>query len=132
MRAIRLFILPALLALAACDPGGSDPPEPEGGTFHAVLASPNGAEGAVSLQLTGGGIISLQGTGSTLLASTVSGGKRVVVLREPAGSIEFDLTVARGYDVPEVQVLEVVDGQDQPRASLNGYDVELTRTGNAP
>lgn len=131
MRAIR-FILPALLTLAACDPGGSGPPEPEGGTFHAVLESPNGAEGAVSLQLTGGGIASLEATGATLLASTVSGGKRVVVLKEPAGSIEFDLTIERGNDVPEVQVLEVVDGQDQPRASLAGYDVEFTRTGEAP
>jgi hypothetical protein len=130
MRSIHAIFLATLLALAACDPGGTDPPAAEGGDFNAVLTSPNGAEGAASLELTGGGIQSVSATGAVLVSSAMSGGRRVVIVKEPAGSIEFRVSIAPGNDVPDVRVVEVVDGQDQPRGSLNGYHVQFSRVSN--
>jgi hypothetical protein len=119
-------MLAAVLALGACDRGGTGS-EP-GGEYRAVLESPNGSEGAVALELTGAGIelISVD-AGTTLQTQPEGATTRVVLIREPAGPIEFNLTMSAGQQPPDVRVVEVVDGNDQPRASLDGYRVEFSR-----
>jgi hypothetical protein len=120
------FILPALLALAACDEGGTG--VPAGGEYRAVLQSPNGAEGAAAFELEGGGVRSVAGgEGTRVFMQPAAGGTRVIAVREPAGPIEFTLTLAPGSKLPQARVVEVADGQDQPRASLAGYRVTLER-----
>lgn len=124
---LPLLLLPAALALAGCDPGGTGP-SLEGGTFHAVLESPNGPEGAALLQLEGTGITSVTAMGGVLAGPDLaSAQKRMVVIREPAGTLEFRVVVAPGNETPTVQVLQVAGGDDVLRGSLNGYRVTLTR-----
>ncbi|HEX6912691.1 MAG TPA: hypothetical protein VF142_19950 [Longimicrobium sp.] len=121
-----LLIVPALLALAACDEGGTG--VTAGGEYRAVLQSPNGAEGAAAFELEGSGVQSVAGGEDTrVFMQPAAGGTRVVVVREPAGPIEFTLTLAPGSRMPRARVVEVADGQDQPRASLAGYRVALER-----
>lgn len=121
-----LFILPALLVLAACDEGGTG--VAAGGEYRAVLQSPHGAEGAAILQFDGARVRSVAGgEGTRVFMQPASGGTRVVAVREPAGPIEFSLTLAEGGALPRARVVEVADGQDQPRASLDGYRVTLER-----
>src|SRR5688500_3447403 len=57
-------ILAMLMLLAACD---STTP-PGGGDFLATLSSPNGGEGAVAVQLTGGGIEEISASSGTLFS----------------------------------------------------------------
>ncbi|HLM67290.1 MAG TPA: hypothetical protein VK358_07180 [Longimicrobium sp.] len=120
--------LPALLlALAACD-GGTEPPEPAGGNYSAVLQSPNGAEAAAHLELTGAGIEDVRSTGAAYLASSVvNGGRRVVIVPSQPGTVEFHVRMAQGQQPPSVRVLEVAAPDDQPRASLAGYQVNFSR-----
>lgn len=121
-----LFIVPALLALAACDEGGTG--VSAGGEYRAVLRSPHGAEGAAIIQIDGAGVRSVSaGEGTRAFMQPGAGGTRVVVVREPAGPIEFTLTLAAGGTLPRARVVEVADGEDQPRASLDGYRVTLER-----
>ncbi len=119
-------MLAVVLALGACDRGGTGS-EP-GGEYRAVLESPNDSEGAVALELTGPGIELISvGAGTTLHTQPEGATTRVVLIREPAGRIEFNLTMSPGQQPPDVRVVEVVDGNDQPRASLDGYRVRFSR-----
>ena len=121
-----LLILSALLALAACDEGGTG--VSAGGEYRAVLQSPHGDEGAAAIEIQGAGVRSVAGgEGTRVFMQPAAGGTRVVVVREPAGPVEFTLTLAPGSKLPQVRVVEVADGQDQPRASLAGYRVTLQR-----
>lgn len=121
-----LLSAPALLALAACD-GGTEPPEPAGGEYLAVLQSPNGAEAAAHLQLTGTGIEDVRADSAYLASSAVSGGRRVVIVRAQPGRVQFRVRMAQGQTPPQVSVLDVAAPDDQARASLAGYRVTFTR-----
>ena len=121
-----LAALAAALALGACEPGGTTG-SPPGGEYRAVLESPNGAEGAVALELTGPGIESIAADAGSLHTQPSGATTRVVLFREPAGPLEFRLTMAAGQEPPAVRVLEVVDGEDRPRPSLAGYRVTFGR-----
>ncbi|HEX2077759.1 MAG TPA: hypothetical protein VHG08_08625 [Longimicrobium sp.] len=118
-------ILPALLALAACERGGTG--SDAGGEYLAVLESPNGAEGAAAIELTGPGIESVTSTSGQLFATSSGNTTRVVLVRQTAGDIEFKVTMARGQQPPAARVVEVADGSDQPRASVSGYRVTFDR-----
>ena len=121
-----VLILPAaLLALAACDRGGTG--SDAGGEYRAVLQSPNGAEGAAAIELTGPGIQSVTADAGRLFTQASGGITRVVVVQDPAGPIEFLVTMARGQEPPAARVVEVADGSDRPRASLEGYRVTFSR-----
>lgn len=121
------LLAPALLVMACND--STEPPR--GGTYTARLQSPHGAEGAASIRLMGTGITSVASATGTLFAGepAAGAGQSIVVVQEPAGTIEFTVTVAAGHDAPTAQVVVVVDGADQPRASLAGYSVAFSRGG---
>lgn len=123
-----LFVIPLLLALSACDGGEGTGAALEGGEFIATLRSPHGAEGAAILEITGTGVEEISASAATLFRQPVSGGTRVVLVREPAGAIEFRVRVAPGNDVPDVRVIQVVDGDDALRPSTDGYTVSFART----
>ena len=61
----------------------------------------------------------------------ISGGYRLVLVREPAGPIQFRVRLAEGNDFPDVRVIEVVDGNDERRPSTEGYGVSFERTRGA-
>lgn len=118
-------VLAGALALAACDGGGTD--APPGGEYRAVLESPHAADGAVALELTGAGIESIAAEVGSVYTQPSSGGTRVVLFREPAGMIEFRVTMAAGQEPPAARIIEVVDGGDRPRESLDGYRLTFRR-----
>lgn len=121
------LILSLLLALSGCD-AGSTAAEHSGGEYIAALESPHGPEGAALLEVAGDGVESFTATSLSLFTQPVSGGTRVLLVREPAGRLEFRVRLAPGRPPPGVRVLEVVDGGDQPRPSVAGYEVTFTRT----
>lgn len=122
---LRFAFLLAAVA-TACD--STEPPA--GGTYRAVLESPNGAEGGASIRVTGGGIERITSATGQVFSEANSSGARVVILREPAGTLEFDVVVGPGHGAPTAEVTEVVDGGDQVRPALSGYRVTLTKAGD--
>lgn len=124
-RTMRRALLLPLLLLAACDGGGTGADAP-GGEYIAALESPNGPEGAAILELTGDGVQSITATSLSLFRQPVSGGTRLVLVREPEGRLEFRVRMAPGSPPPDVRVVEVVDGRDRQRASVAGYEVTFT------
>ena len=122
---MRLRFLPtalAVLVLAACD-RSTDPGGP--GTLTAFLISPNGAEGAAILDVVGE-VESVSSTNDVrAFSSTTPTGKRVIVVRSTPGPLSVNFRVPDVSRPPQVSVIEVADGGDRIRASLNGYRVEL-------
>ena len=114
-----------LLALAGCDGGGTDAAQ-AGGEYIATLESPHGPEGAAVLELAGSGVETIRATSLSLFRQPIGGGTRLVLVREPAGRLEFRVRMAPGSPLPAVRVVEVVDGDDRQRASLAGYEVAFT------
>jgi hypothetical protein len=129
LRFSPLLLLTALLSLAACDGGGGNggTGTEDGGEYRAVLQSPNGAEGAAAIELTGPGIQSVTATDGRVFTQASGTTTRVVVVNEPAAQIAFRVTMAPGQGPPAARVVEVVAGDDQPRASLAGYSVTFGR-----
>jgi hypothetical protein len=126
-----LALVPALLALAACE-GGTGASSSAGGEYLAALQSPNGPEGAAMLELTGGGVEAIAAASATLFQQPVNGGVRLMLIREAPGRVEFRLIVAPGSELPTVRVVQVVDGDDNVRPSTDGYEVTFTRTRGDP
>lgn len=125
---LRHALLPLAAALlAACDGGTGS--QTAGGEYIAALESPHGAEGAALLELEGGGVQSVHAASLSLFQQPLSGGgRRLLLVREPAGRLEFRVRMAPGSAPPAVRVVEVVDGDDQQRPSVAGYTVTFTRT----
>lgn len=120
-----ILVLPLLLGVAGCDGGGTGAAA-AGGEYIATLESPHGPDGAAVLELSGSGVESIRATSLSLFRQPVSGGTRLVLVREPAGRLEFRVRMADGSRPPAVRVVEVVDGEDRQRASLEGYEVRFT------
>jgi hypothetical protein len=127
MRIPLLSLLAAVLALAACDGGGTGS-RPAGGEYIVTLESPHGNEGAAILEITDQGVESITASAAALFRNRISDGWRLVLVREPEGPLQFRIRLAEGNDFPDVRVIEVVDGRDQRRPSVEGYEVSFTRT----
>jgi hypothetical protein len=104
--------------LAACHDGSS--PKPSGATGHIV--SPNGAEGAAVIEFAGV-VSSINVTGGVGYVSSSGGVTRAVLVLQQPGTIRFSLPgVAIGAG-PAATVIEVADGNNQPRSAVAGYAV---------
>jgi hypothetical protein len=110
--------------VASCDSG---PPVPMGpGQLDGLLFSPNGAEGAAVLQLTGADIGAIELEGGSVFRETDGFTTRIVVILDEPGDIQFRVYVAERSEPPEAAVVEVADGDNQLRTQLGGYRIELT------
>lgn len=99
-----------------------------GGEYIAALVSPNGPEGGAILEITGGGVEEVVAASATLFRQPVTGGQRLMLIRDAPGRVEFRVRMAAGSQLPTVRVVQVVDGDDNVRASTDGYEVTFTRT----
>jgi ABC-type glycerol-3-phosphate transport system substrate-binding protein len=130
LRFSTLLLLAGLLSTAACGGDGGGGPgtgTEDGGEYRAVLQSPNGVEGAVAIELTGPGIQSVTASAGQLFQQSAGGTTRIVLVSNPAGPLSFRITMAAGQAPPAARVVEVVDPNDLPRASLAGYSVTFGR-----
>ena len=120
----------AVMGLAAC--GGNDGgggPLDEGragpGTVSATLVSPNGAEGAAWLRLIGPGLGAPEAIAGELFTSRLGDTTEVVVLLETAGEISFRFAVPDTTKLPTVELLQVADGSNALRTTLQGYQLRM-------
>jgi hypothetical protein len=119
------------LASIACDDA---PPEPRPipGDVVVTLVSPNGAEGAAVLSTAGTGIVDVTAQESVRVFHWRAGGvSRIVVLRDEVGVIWFTMSVENVARPPQMEVVEVADGDNRLRSSLMGYAVEVEPAGGA-
>jgi len=129
-RVVALGLL--FLAAGACDSMG--PGEERGpGVLTATLRSPHGDEGSAVFRLEGGielGVISTP-SGQVFYQHAGTSSRVVVVLDDP-GEILFQVQTGDRSEPPIVTVLQVADGDDALRPSLDGYTVDLgSKTGLA-
>ncbi len=114
-------------ALASCDLLGPDDRGPEGpGAFQATLVSPAGAEGSAVFEIRGGVQLSTisPDNGQAFYDHQADVTRLVVVLNDP-GTIRFQVRTQDVAVMPTATVLQVADGNDELRSSLDGYSVEL-------
>ncbi|HEX6576421.1 MAG TPA: hypothetical protein VF042_15750 [Gemmatimonadaceae bacterium] len=118
----RLVVWIASLAVLA----GCDSTRPNGpGTVTAALVSPNGAEGAAILDVTGT-VESFKPSNNVSMYTTPSAaGTRVILVSLTPGDLSVKLSLADVSATPQVSVVEVADGDDKVRPSLTGYRVEF-------
>jgi hypothetical protein len=118
----RLLFVAALSALAACGDKPSDPANP--GQVSAFLVSPNGAEGAVLLEIAGSGVRGVTVSGGTAFVEDGSPPRALLVLDAP-GEVRFSVALDDVDRRPTFSVVEVSGPQDEVRGSVAGYRVEL-------
>ncbi len=112
-----------VLAAGACRDAG---PIGGPGAFDAVLVSPNGAEGAALVALSGDGLGDAVGLGDTeVFRSDDSGSTRVVLVNHAGGDLAFRIEVADTTRPPSVLVEQVAGPDDELRADLSAYRLEL-------
>lgn len=112
------------LGVLACN---SEPAATSGpGRVVGALVSPNGAEGAVVLELVGSGLGAISAEEGIALAGVAGDVVRVVVVRERPGRIEFTIQVADLSSPPSVRIVEVAGPDDRLRSGLAGYGIALT------
>ena len=128
------LFLSLLLTPTACgDDGGEElgpPEEPGPELLSARLVSPAESEGAVVLEASAERVRAVQVVDRfTRVVERVENGRfQAAVVRLFPGEIRFNVlgtVVDDGF--PEIQVLQVADGDDELRGSLEGYRVELAR-----
>ncbi|MFQ5537127.1 MAG: hypothetical protein ACE5GJ_06710 [Gemmatimonadota bacterium] len=121
--------LAAALVLTLAAACGDQGPVPAPGVLSARVASPNGAEGAALLTVFGDGVVSVEEAGGRLFSRQHGGDSlRVVLFADQDGALHFRLAVADTTLRPEIALLEVAGPDDALRASLAGYEVELSAT----
>ena len=110
----------------ACD--SADPDLPQGpGTIQVVLVSPVGNEGSGVFEVRGGaglGVVSAPG-GEVLYQHFQDRTRLVVVMADP-GEIRFRIPTTEVSQVPSVEILQVADGNNDLRGSLEGYSARVS------
>lgn len=115
------------LALAACTDSPTAP-APEPGELIATLQSPNGAEGATVVQLSGTGLGAVRADSAGLVFSERQGDlTRVALVLPTPGAVRFRVQVPNVHTPPSATVLEVAGADNQLRGSLSGYSVRFSR-----
>ena len=124
-RRFSVWLSIAMLAGAeACERSTS--PGPGAGLTSSRLVSPHADDGAAFIELTGDVQAVTAPEGTTVYTEQVRPGVlRVLLVRETPGPIAFSLMLADRARTPVVRVLDVADGLDRPRASVDGYRVEF-------
>lgn len=121
----RPLIVVAIALLAACADEG---PVSGPGTMTATLRSPNGSEGAAVIQLVGDGVGAITAVGATEVYGNPSDGTtRVVLVNRAGGTLSFQVAVADTTQPPSWVIQEVAGPDDELRASLTGYGLEIVR-----
>jgi hypothetical protein len=114
-------------ALSGCDLLGPDDNEPRGeGTLDISILSPSGLEGSAVLEILGGdglGIVSTT-SGQAYYSHQGDRSRAVVILDEP-GVIRFQVRTEDVAVVPTVNVIQVADGNDELRTSVDGYSAVI-------
>ena len=124
------WVLLAALCTGAC---GDDPAGP--GTYQARVRASTVVPGAVIVEVTGTGIVDMNGAGGTDAFWARTGGTeggsetfRVVLVKEPAGELNFSVAVSDLDDpAPRAVVVSAVHANNVPVGDLNGFSVELIR-----
>lgn len=112
-------------ALMAC---ADQAPVSGPGTLTASLRSPNGAEGAAVISLTGEGIGSMTGIGDVTLFRADDVDRTTLVLVSPGGGeLSFSVALADTTRLPGAAVEQVAAPDDELRPSLAGYRLDWSR-----
>lgn len=100
------------------------------GVLDVRLVSPNGSEGAAVLETADEGITEIAVEGGLQAFHWTEGGlTRIVLLRDEAGEIRFAMSVDDVNRPPQLEIVEIADGDNRLRASLTGYEIDVERRG---
>jgi hypothetical protein len=114
----------ACLGVAACgDEPTPPPPPPVPGDLVVSLVSPNGGEGAAVLETSDEGIVDIAAEGAQAFQWRAGGGSRIVVLLDEPGDVRFTISVEDVNKPPQLEIVEVADGDNRLRESLTEYGV---------
>jgi hypothetical protein len=120
----------AALGLLALGAGACDSLGPEGpsgsGSFLATLVSPHGNEASAVFELTGGvGLGTVSPIDGEVFYQHFGASTRIVVVMDDPGEVRFQVRTEDIGQVPEVTVIQVASGENELRASLSGYSVQI-------
>jgi hypothetical protein len=116
------WVVPALLT--GCDDEVQPIAEP--GTIEVVVASPAGAEGAALIEV-GAAVSGATSPGGQAFVRPVGASTRVAIVRTAGGELRVLFDVPDVHRPPEMRLLQVAGPDDQLRADLSGYRLEVSR-----
>ena len=121
----RIAVLMILALATACSDEG---PVSQPGTLTASVVGPNGAEGGALIMLLGDGVEAVSpGGGTEVYVSSADSRTRIVLIHPTGGDLTFEVDVADVTDPPTWVIEEVVDVDDQVRADVSAYSLEVAR-----
>ena len=125
-RLLPTLALASVFSFLGCDafgpagPGGS-------GYFVVALRSPAGTEGSAVFEITGNDELGPAFTENGQAIHHIrADAYRLVVILDTPGQIRFKIWTESLRKRPEVSIVQVADGQDRRRGSLDGYEVDVT------
>jgi hypothetical protein len=125
LRSAACALAIACLLAAACDDAPPEP-QPVPGDLDVTLVSPNGSEGAAVLQTEDEGIVGISvEEGLQVFHWTEGGLTRIVLLLDDVGEVRFRMNVTDVNRPPQLELVEVSDGSNRLRSSLEGYEIAL-------
>lgn len=113
-----------ILALFACSDEGPRPAEP--GVVTVTLTSPAGPEGA-ALFNAAGEVGDLTMVGGQAFARVDGSVTRVAMVAHEPGTLSVRMEVANVHEPPTLTLVQVAGPDDQLRANLAGYSLEVER-----
>lgn len=119
----------AVLAMAVAAGCADQGPVSGPGKLIGTLVSPNGAEGAAHVVLLGDGVEAVSALGEAELHNYRSAGDEthLVLIHPTGGALAFQVVVADTTRPPTALVQQVAGPDDELRANLDSYRVELIR-----
>lgn len=128
VRAGALLAALAAGAAGACDSGLFGPSG--SGVIQVSVTSPFGPEGAAVFELTGGvglGPVTTVTNGGDTFFEHADGVSRVVVVLDEPGQLWFQVRTTDIGKLPTVRVVQVADGENRLRPSVDGYEFDFER-----
>ncbi len=127
-RRVLILLLGVAAGVSACD---TDPAQPageevRGARLQAFVISPNGAEGAAVIEVEGPRVLGVTATDAQVFVSRSGDVLRAVIVRDEPGPIEFAVQVLDPRFPVATRILQVADGDNRVRPTVDGYQVELT------
>jgi hypothetical protein len=122
---VRALAIAGLLAAVACDDAPPEP-QPVPGELDVTLVSPNGSEGAAVLETEDEGIVEISVEERLQAFHWTEGGlTRIVVLLEEVGEVRFRMSVTDVNRPPQLDLIDVADGENRLRNALDGYEIAV-------
>jgi hypothetical protein len=127
-RTTAVFLIGVVAWTFACESDATRPAgeETRGAQLQATVVSPHGSEGAAVIEVEGLRVVGVTTDDGQVFVSRSGDILRAVIVRDEPGPLQFTVQVLDPRFPVATRILQVADGDNRVRPTVDGYQVELT------